>query len=86
MNKACKSQNTLLEDGNLCALGSEFVEKLGIEEGTSSRSVGPTNRRNPLFTSTTRSGSRTFDSGSVRRAGDGSMVKDPFEGEVLPLE
>ena len=33
MNKACKSQNTLLEDGNLCALGSEFVEELGIEEG-----------------------------------------------------
>ena len=33
MNKACKSQNTLLEDGNLCALGSEFAEELGIEEG-----------------------------------------------------
>lgn len=33
MNKACKSQNTLLEDGNLCALGSEFAEELSIEEG-----------------------------------------------------
>jgi hypothetical protein len=33
VNKACKSQNTLLEDGNLCALGSEFAEELSIEEG-----------------------------------------------------